>query len=313
MKKISANCTILLILFTSISLNTVALAQYFEYRDIFFTDKNHGWIVGYTHNSTDRLGVGLVLRTTDGGLNWEEIIVDHPPDHFLEFEKVFFLNKNIGWSISTLGIYKSLDGGRNWFFQAQYDIFFDLFDIFFINENIGWVTAKYSGIRSQNAIYNTYNGGDTWEPHIFENMYDPFYSITFIDSLDGWAVGGGLERSGTYHYHTTDGGESWNGWIDYGYDPMFDSAYVDKNNFWAAGSEVLRTYDGGLNLHIVNDSIFVYSLSVIGTMEAWCLNSLSSVLHTIDGGYTWLPVVMTSINKNIQNTPSSQLFQSYQN
>jgi len=75
---------------------------------IVFVNLNQGFAVG---------GNGVVLRTTNCGISWEEtILVDTA-----EFQDVFFLNENTGWVGGTLYpgglLYKTTNAGENWILQ----------------------------------------------------------------------------------------------------------------------------------------------------------------------------------------------------
>jgi photosystem II stability/assembly factor-like uncharacterized protein len=290
-----------LIMISLFIINGSISAQYTEYYDIFFLNKQCGWIVGRTIIPPNP-EQGLLLRTTDGDLNWENIRVAPPPNQiYLEFQKVFFLNEKIGWVLSPHGIFKSLDGGKNWYHQTDSLNCYNFYDIYFLNEKIGWLTGCYQATDMFTAIYKTVDGGDTWKVQVFENMYDPFYKITFIDSLDGYAVGGGLERSGSYVYHTADGGETWHGWIDYGYVPLHDAAYINRNNFWTVGSHVgfgtiIYTSDGEnwVNQYIsdINGFFPLFCIDFTDSLNGWAAGY--EVVRTNDGGNHW-QVVTDSI------------------
>ncbi len=273
---------------------TMVFAQYTAFNDIFFLNRDHGWIAGWTYIPDDPPGKGLVLLTTDGGINWEEILINHSKIGGLQLEKIYFLNENIGWALSRCGILKTINGGKNWFFQADSIIYYNLYDIYFINENIGWASGIFPFFEHQAAIYKTTDGGDTWEVRAFDNMHDPFYKITFIDSLDGWAVGGGLHQSGAYVFHTNDGGDTWEGSVYYGYEPLYDAAYMNRNNFWAVGNHVgfgriIYTSDGENWVNQYSSYIPgfypLFSIDFTDSLNGWAAGY--EVVRTIDGGNNW--------------------------
>ncbi|MFZ1321420.1 MAG: hypothetical protein WAT71_07675 [Ignavibacteria bacterium] len=74
-------------------------------------------------------------------------------------------------------------------------------DFYFVNENTGWLIR---GIDSLKKIYKTTDGADTWNS-IFENDFNVFRSIGFIDSLNGFV---GTLDSNILMY-TTNGGFNW--------------------------------------------------------------------------------------------------------
>jgi photosystem II stability/assembly factor-like uncharacterized protein len=72
-----------------------------------------GWIAG-----TDGKDL-FVLRTTNGGLDWEESRTT-PPKELAEVRDLFFLDQNRGWLITWHSndtgtyLFSTVDGGRNW-------------------------------------------------------------------------------------------------------------------------------------------------------------------------------------------------------
>jgi len=62
----------------------------FKMRDIFFTDRNHGWAVGDD---------GAIIYTSDGGDEW--IIVSAPIP--AKLTDVLFLNNRAGWAVGLGG------------------------------------------------------------------------------------------------------------------------------------------------------------------------------------------------------------------
>src|SRR5690606_10204844 len=71
--------------------------------EIQFRDSNLGWCVGE----------GILLKTTDGGTNWTELV--RPPNSGFWYYSLHFLNDNDGYVGGTGGnILKTTDGGQNW-------------------------------------------------------------------------------------------------------------------------------------------------------------------------------------------------------
>jgi photosystem II stability/assembly factor-like uncharacterized protein len=81
--------------------------------DIYFTDSNHGWIVGGMNetNTPEGKDHGIVLTTSDGGENWK--LLSHFEDRYLW--SIFFLNEKVGWTAGLNGTFlKTEDGGKTW-------------------------------------------------------------------------------------------------------------------------------------------------------------------------------------------------------
>lgn len=97
---------------------------------IIFVDSLTGWIASNN---------GL-LKTTDGGNNWEYKEV------FKDFDVIWsftFYNRNRGWANGLQGRFASTtDGGENWVTEPSRTSF-TLYDVDFINENFGWSVGDF--------------------------------------------------------------------------------------------------------------------------------------------------------------------------
>jgi photosystem II stability/assembly factor-like uncharacterized protein len=74
-----------------------------------------------------------VLKSTDGGMNWEI-------QHGIKAIKLSIIDEQTVYAISRTSVYKTTDGGLNWFDISPVDISkLDLENIYFINNNTGIV------------------------------------------------------------------------------------------------------------------------------------------------------------------------------
>ena len=72
-----------------------------EFRDVFFLDAKHGWIIGEK---------GTILYTSDGGTNWET----QNSSTTARLNKMQFKNKKQGWIVGDEGIFLHTEnGGEN--------------------------------------------------------------------------------------------------------------------------------------------------------------------------------------------------------
>ncbi len=156
--------------------------------DIKFLDNLNGYI----------LLENAVLKTTDGGINWQ----NHTVASGLKLTKFEFLDVNTGWAVgATTGsintvIYKTIDGGLNWTLQGPTVANQNFNRIFMLDVNNGWV------VGSGGLIYNTSNGGTTWTAQA-SGTTNVLKSVYFADNSKGWAVGFNKVLE------TTDGGATW--------------------------------------------------------------------------------------------------------
>jgi len=167
-----------------------------------FVDLWHNASVNYTpinslnfadnQNGYAALDDGLILKTTDGGLNWvTEQIAD------VNLNSIFFINANIGWVVGNNGkIYKSEDGGNNWTEQAS-NTSVHLFDCKFISENRGWIAGDMQ------TVLFTDDGGSSWNTQL-DSTNGTFEHISIIDANNCWITG--YNQDGDILLNTTNGG-----------------------------------------------------------------------------------------------------------
>jgi hypothetical protein len=104
---------------------------------------NTGTAVGYN---------GTILRTTDGGANWNP--QTSGTDHILC--SVSFTDANTGTAVGIGGtVLRTTDGGTNWVLQTS-GTNYDLTDVSFTDANTGTVVGWYG------TILRTTNGGTTF-------------------------------------------------------------------------------------------------------------------------------------------------------
>jgi photosystem II stability/assembly factor-like uncharacterized protein len=180
-----------------------------------FADAAHGWVFGE---------MGALYATTDGGASWTRQRV--PTRHLLLGAS--FLDAQKGWlSGGGLTLLKTADGGASWLesvvnapasYAAQTQkgagssvstprgassnagpnaSTLRLNAVYFTNAETGWA------VGAGGAIFNTNDGGRTWNPQESGVKADLF-DVKFLNTQEGWAVG----SEGT-QLHTNDGGRAW--------------------------------------------------------------------------------------------------------
>lgn len=76
-------------------------------RAVFFHDADTGWVAGGFDGTS-------LLKTVDGGLNWEDISPDYIYNGQMQILDIAFADANTGWMITWDSIYMSEDGGASW-------------------------------------------------------------------------------------------------------------------------------------------------------------------------------------------------------
>jgi photosystem II stability/assembly factor-like uncharacterized protein len=140
-----------------------------------------------------RTGSGIpFFRTTDGGDTWEQIAWYGYMYTFI----MQFLTKNTGLisidgPVLTTSVIKTTNGGENWSDILSFQCSDLSTYLCFIDTLNGWVvqwTCLYGG---RTEIWNTSNGGSSWDLQF--TYSPPFYfdprQIFFVDSLHGWVIG----------------------------------------------------------------------------------------------------------------------------
>ena len=100
--------------------------------NIFFIDKDHGWICGMYAGSIMTESVPLYY-TKSSGLKWETQAII--PAYVVN--SVYFINSDVGWAAAERKIFNSVDGGYTWQLQHETETGI-LIDIHFADATHGW-------------------------------------------------------------------------------------------------------------------------------------------------------------------------------
>lgn len=273
---------------------------------IHFIDNETGF-VGGSH--------GTLLRTTDGGVTWEDVSVKTELPEFWWFTDIFFPTANTGYVtaikhvggppfgqyelLNEFAIFRTNDGGETWVEKSSPDtITYDGAMHFFSSLN-GLVT---SGSR----IYKTTDGGESWKLVANSANGEKFKSFRFFDSSIGFV----LQDNGEL-LTTTNEGESW---VEYNEMTQVITLAITGNSIFAArGSRFTNCNEvtnSDLNTMIWNSTggmaweqvislenlialDFAFSPSgTIGFMVGISktgneCGTISSLVTTTDSGVTW--------------------------
>jgi photosystem II stability/assembly factor-like uncharacterized protein len=169
---------------------------------LFMFNETNGWALGNDY----------VLRTTDGGVTWYNMIMPSLPS----IRSAYFRNSNKGWVLTNDSIYRTSDGGTTW---TRYDVPFNGGHIQFLDDNNGFVLSG-EGIGMQKHpvyLYQTTNGGATWTLKFAHDPNKPNNGLpvsghkngmSFRNTSTGW-VGGDVPADGVYIFKTTNTGATW--------------------------------------------------------------------------------------------------------
>lgn len=169
---------------------------------LFMINETNGWALGNDY----------VLRTTDGGVTWYNMIMPSLPS----IRSAYFRNSNKGWVLTNDSIYRTSDGGTTW---TRYDVPFNGGHMQFLDDLNGFVLSGEGIGMNKNpvSLYQTSDGGATWtlkfahDPNLPTNglpVSGYKNGITFRNTTTGW-TGGESPANGVYIFKTTNGGTTW--------------------------------------------------------------------------------------------------------
>jgi photosystem II stability/assembly factor-like uncharacterized protein len=264
-----------------------------------FVDHDNGWVAGQE---------GLVLHTTDGGKTWQRQVTGTNVYLFA----VDFLDKQRGWVVGDRAtMLETLDGGQHWKIRkltqhkgltAEEAIISQdpvLYDVQFLDAQYGWVVGEFG------KIFHTTDGGATFVEQqtsllghgVFDVLDIPtFFGVRFSDRENGMVAGldGKIAR-------THDGGTTWRFEpmkLDYPLvDPLFTTYTLPNGTAWAVGAagEVVRLDPGATDWQRAKLGMEVFTwlrgMDFITPENGWIVGGYGLILHTTDGGKTWLPAI----------------------
>ena len=210
-----------------------------DFRDIWFTDADHGWIAG----GGFQIVGGLLGRTEDAGRTWR-FTSDLTSRDRMSVLALHVFDSGRGVVATDSGaILSTTDGGESWTRAGRRGRVTSLSSHFILDERRGWAAGHGDVLLTDDA-------GETWTsltPDGVDVSYrSPIRAMQFLDDRHGWVAGNqALLR------RTADGGVTWESVatpLASGEHPNFsDIFFVDDQTAWVVGEEgtILATRDGG--------------------------------------------------------------------
>jgi len=226
-------------------------------------DSQHGWAYKkWQNNQYPYNSYNSYVKTTDGGYIWEDMTDNLPELNYIG--SFYFINQDIGFieaGSDTLSyqalIYKTIDGGYNWYltetpilyFPEPYLVNYSVNKFFFLDENNGW--AACSAFAGGGLSLSTLDGGENWDVGIEPGLSPDLFDIHFADINSGGVVG----HNGSFPYVVLT--EDNFGTISYQYDITWNQlaqaiCFQNDSIVWITGSPgiINRSTNSGASFEV---------------------------------------------------------------
>jgi hypothetical protein len=122
----------------------------FVINDLKFPSASRGVAVGLIVGQKRQDPMSYV--TADGGAHWNSIALKEPP------VSLFFLNENLGWLVTTKGLWKTDEAGKSWQKLQAVRGHSQFLRVYFVDEKNGWAVGP------KKTVMETHDGGERWVP-----------------------------------------------------------------------------------------------------------------------------------------------------
>jgi photosystem II stability/assembly factor-like uncharacterized protein len=140
-----------------------------DLNSVFFIDDKQGWVVGHD---------GVILRTRDGGDNWELLLNGITANDLL----LSAMERKVAAEPTSEDAKKLLVEAKRYADQGADKPFLD---VWFADDKNGYVVGAY------NLIFHTADGGKTWEPWFDRTDNPKFFNLYAIrPAADGLYIAG---------------------------------------------------------------------------------------------------------------------------
>lgn len=237
-------------------------------------------------------GEYFLLRSADGGTNWDSIALNTGADDY-QVAELFFVDANNGFiggrkNNVNQNLQKTIDNGTTWTdITPDVNVTEPISALHFVDAQTGFAACGQ-------IFYSTVNGGTTWTTTLLSFVAQDIY---FFDALTGYACGDVAQNLPAVVMKTIDGGVTWTQ-VHSNYDPnLFVSTnewlnVVDANTIFTSQqwtNKMYRTTDAGATWDtIVCDSVMqIVDFHFESADSGHVLSSMGQLFYTNDAGATW--------------------------
>jgi len=242
------------------------------------TDYNHIFVAGNN----------LLIKTTDGGTNWETNILPE----LSGCVSAQFVNSSTGYALtdqSGYKIQKTSDSGLTWTSYPLPPYYESLYDITMVNESLGFIvgggTNPIGTVTWGNLLKTT--DGTNWNE--ISGPWPYFNKVYFKNDSTGFLLGGWADGK---LYKTTDAGNTWSLAPQAFTNSLVNMIFISENTgFIAEPNSFLKTTDGGLNWNVIytgNNNNCYGSFDFTDSLNLYFVGYNGNILNTNDGGISWI-------------------------
>jgi photosystem II stability/assembly factor-like uncharacterized protein len=214
---------------------------------------------------------GTVLKTTDGGVNWN-VIPSGISDHL---ESVCFINPDLGFAGGWYGAFhKTTNGGTNWSPVTGVSVSGTIYSLVFLDS----LTGLLGGVT---PLFKTTNGGTNWNI-IALNVFA--YDLSFVNTYTGFSA------SGNKVFKTTNSGDNWsNVYTGVVMDLFLGTHFLNANYGFVVGdySKVLKTTDGGTSWNTITAGDLNHDILMFDENHGYLVGTPGAIRMTTNGGASW--------------------------